>query len=353
MISEIVELAQIPAPTFREEARRAWVERRLQAAPGRVERDEVGNLVWRWGRGPLRLLLLAHLDTVFPQETPLDVKRTDGVLVGPGVGDNAAAVIVALTAVEQALTRAPALAAGALVFTVGEEGLGNLRGAHAACEQLPAAAVVAVEGHGLEKVIVDAVGSVRVRVTVTGSGGHSWVDCGSPSAVHALFDLGKELLEVDRKDAPVNIGLVEGGRSVNSIADRAALLVERRAIIEEPLEEFVRAAKALSVPLPLALEVEVVGRRPAGSLERDADLLRVLIEVRRELGLPLDLDAGSTDANAALARGIPAVTVGVGTGSGMHTLEERLEVDTLALGKRQLDLLLARLLSRSDTQEAT
>lgn len=170
LAAAIAELARIPAPTFAEEARLAWVEERLSRLPGAAERDRAGNVVWRWGAGAPRLLVLAHVDTVFPAGTELGARRDGDALVGPGVGDNAAAVVVAIE-VTGRLLREQALAPGAVAFTVGEEGLGNLRGAIAVCSELRPEAAIALEGHGLEHVLVDAVGSVRARVTVSGPGG--------------------------------------------------------------------------------------------------------------------------------------------------------------------------------------
>jgi tripeptide aminopeptidase len=195
LLTDLLELAAVPAPTFAEQARIDWLERRLEGVAGRRARDGVGNLVWSWGDGAPQLLLLAHVDTVFPFETELSFEREDSRLVGPGIGDNAAAVVAVVHAVSALLERGR-LAPGAVAFTVGEEGLGDLRGAHAACETLRPAAAIAVEGHGLEHVLVDAVGSVRARVRVDGPGGHSWADRGTPSAVHALLGLGTRLLEL-------------------------------------------------------------------------------------------------------------------------------------------------------------
>ena len=339
MIEDVLALARIPAPTFAEEARIAWLEERLADAPGERRRDAAGNLVWTQGEGGLRLLLTAHVDTVFPEGTLLEPRRDGDRLTGPGIGDNAAAVAVAVHVVERLAV--PGLA---VAFTVGEEGLGNLRGAIAACEELRPEAFVAVEGHGLEHVLVDGVGSVRAHVAVTGPGGHSWKDRGRASAVHALLDLGAGLARLGTDEAPVNIGLVSGGRSVNTIAERAELLVERRSLDEPPLDEFA-AALELELASPLAVSVEIVGRRPCGRLDRDHPLLAAARAVRAELGLPDVLDAGSTDANAALARGIPALTLGVAFGGGSHTLEEWIDAASLELGARQLEgVLLRRLL---------
>lgn len=340
----VLEIARIPAPTFAEEPRLAWLEERLRDAPGRRRRDEAGSLIWEWGEGRPRLVVAAHVDTVFPADTRLEFEQRDERLVGPGIGDNAAAVAVALDAVRELLETGRTLAPGAVAFTVGEEGLGNLRGAHAVCQALAPELFLALEGQGIERVDVDAVGSLRATVTVTGPGGHSWRDRGRASAIHELLRVGAELVARSTREVPVNIGLVSGGRSINAIADRAELLVEARALDEAALAEFEHVLGALSVPEPLGLACEIVGRRPAGRLARDHPFVVAVLAVRSELGLPDRLAEGSTDANAALAAGIPALSLGVACGAGMHTLEEWIEPDTLALGRAQLVALLERLL---------
>jgi tripeptide aminopeptidase len=344
LVADVLELAAIPAPTFAEEARLDWLDDRLISTPGQRFRDAAGNLVWQWGDRRPELAILAHVDTVFPAETPLSFRRQEGRLIGPGIGDNAAAVVVALHAVSVFLGEQQARP-GALVFTVGEEGLGNLRGAVAACEGLRPAAVVALEGHGLERVLVDAVGSARVRIRVDGPGGHSWVDRGRPSAVHGLLALGQDLLAHATPDNPVNLGTISGGQSVNTIAAEAEFIAEIRSVDEEPLAAFVAATGSLVVHEPLTVTVDDVGRRPAGRLDRCSTLLAAVRSVRQELGLPDELEAGSTDANAALARGIPALTLGCSYGQGMHTTGECIEEDALKLGLRQLAVVLERLLA--------
>jgi tripeptide aminopeptidase len=262
------------------------------------------------------------------------------------VGDNAAAIAVALNAVE-GLLASTELAAGAVVFTVGEEGLGNLRGAHAACDALRPRSFIALEGHGLHEVVVDAIGSVRARLSVTGPGGHPWVDKGDPSAIHALVGLGTTILANAPEQAEVNIGSITGGRSINVIADSAELLLEARALDEETLQAMLAELNELRCDPPLSLAVTVVGKRPAGHLERSSELLAQVRAVRTELGLPDVLGSGSTDANAALARGIPALTLGVAEGSGMHSTKERIDLDSLAIGFRQVEMIAERLLGTS------
>ena len=344
LIEDILALARIPAPTFAEEGRIAWLEARLAASPGARGRDEAGNLIWTWGGSRPRIVVAVHVDTVFPEGTPLEPRREGDDLVGPGIGDNAAAVAVAINVIETLL--ASGRPAPAVAFTVAEEGLGNLRGARAVCEELRPEAFVALEGHGLDEVVVDAVGSLRARVTVVGPGGHSWRDRDAPSAIHALFRLADTLVELGDRDAPVNAGLVSGGRSVNTIADHAELVVERRALDESKLDEFASALENLEAPPGLRVFVEALGRRPSGRLARDAPLLATVRAVRGDLGLPDRLGAGSTDANAALARGIPSLALGVARGSGMHSVHERIDGTSLPLGAGQLEEVLRRLLKQ-------
>ncbi len=343
LIEDLLELAGIPAPTFAEAARIEWLERRLAGAPGRRYRDDVGNLLWVWGEGRPRLLVAAHVDTVFPAETSLRFVQRDGRIIGPGIGDNAAAVAVAVHVVGELLEEGVGVA-GAVAFTVGEEGLGNLRGVTAACAELEPHAVIAVEGHGLHQVIVDAVGSVRARVRVTGPGGHSWVDRERPSAIHALLDVGASLARESSVQVPVNVGLVSGGRSVNTIAGEAELAVEARSLEERELERFARRLARVEVDPPLRITVETTGGGLRGGSTGNLRSSRAVLAARSELGLPAALGEGSTDANAALAAGLPALTLGVAYGENMHTLEERIDAGSLALGLAQLRAVVGRLL---------
>jgi tripeptide aminopeptidase len=343
LIDDLMALAQTPAPTFDEVPRMRWLSERLSRAPGRRTLDGAGNTIWSWGTDRPRVVLAAHVDTVFDADTDLTVRAEGAGLVGPGIGDNAAAVAVAVNVVESLLAGGE-LASGAVAFTVGEEGLGNLRGAIAAVDALRPDAFVALEGHGLDEVIVDAVGSIRAQIRVTGPGGHSWVNHETPSAIDGLMMLAAEVRELGSADAPVNIGTINGGRSVNTIAERATMLVERRALDQEPLHRFEDGVGALALAEPLRVESEIVGRRAAGRLDRDAPLLRTVLGVRERLGLPTSLSEGSTDANAALAAGIPALCVGVGRGSGMHTLQEQIDPRSLEQGAAFVEALLRELL---------
>jgi tripeptide aminopeptidase len=329
--SELAAFAAVPAPTGAEGPRLAWLEQRLDGAPGVRRRDSAGNLLWGFGEGRPELLVMAHVDTVFDADTELRFERDGDFLVGPGVGDNATAVMATVWALER-MTPPSGLV---VAFTVGEEGLGNLRGATQVCGDLSPVRAIAVEGHGLDHVVVEHVGSVRARLAVTGPGGHSWRDRGTPSALHALIGLGNELVAEG-----VNVGRMSGGGAVNAIASAAEMFVELRSLDDAVLSAFEARLGALTVTPPLTLECEIVGRRGAGQISADHPLVRAVLEARRPLGLGDAFGAGSTDANAAAVLGIPAVGIGCANGEGMHTLHERIDLVSLETGVAQLEAVL-------------
>ena len=349
LIDDLLALARIPAPTFDEGERADWIVKRLAHAPGTRTRDATGNVIWSWGEGRPELLVCAHLDTVFERSTPHLIYEHGKLIEGPGCGDNAAAVAVAISAVEELLSGPQAPLAGAVAFTVGEEGLGNLVGAYAACRELAPRRVLALEGHGVHRMAIDCVGSVRARLRVTGPGGHSWAHRTRPSAIDALLRLGQTLRAVEPPgavDSSVNIGSIAGGGSVNAIAGSAELVIERRALDEAALDAFANLLEALRVEPPLGLEVELLGRRPAGRGDRADRLVVIARAVRATLGLSNEDVAGSTDANAAMALGIPAICLGCADGADMHTTRERIEVASLELGRQQVLRVIATLLQR-------
>ena len=346
LVADVLELAAIPAPTFAEEARLDWLERAPHLGAGTVgPATRPGNLVWQWGDGRPELAILAHVDTVFPAETPLSFRREDGRLIGPGIGDNAAAVVVALHAVSEFLGEQPARP-GALVFTVGEEGLGNLSGAPSRLARAsspprswPLRGTGSSACSSMRSGALASGFASRGRAAIPGSTAAGRARCtgSSPSA--------RICSRTRTPDTPVNLGTISGGQSVNTIAAEAELVAEMRSLDEAPLDAFVAAAESLRGPRAPRRDrrrrraaarraarpgLAAPGRRPS---------------VRRDLGLPDELEAGSTDANAALARGIPAVALGCSYGQGMHTTGEWIEADALKLGLRQLAGVLERVLA--------
>src|SRR5689334_2395961 len=288
--ADAVALAEMPGGTGHEQARIGWLQRRLAGLPGDRRVDAAGNLVWAFGPPPPRLALLVHVDDVFTEDTARGVTERDGWLCGPGIGDNAVAVATAVAVAEAAVAAGdgPGLGPLAIVFTVGEEGAGALRGARHACRELAPGAVLALEGHGADRVFTTAVGSLRVRLTVTGPGGHSWWDRGRPSAVHELVRLLTGMIASVPAPLSVNVGLVDGGTGVNAIAARASATVEWRATDQAALDRQEAALAELPTELSpgLRLEAERLDRRPAGSLPLAHPLVVAVLRARRAVGLP-------------------------------------------------------------------
>jgi tripeptide aminopeptidase len=343
IVADAVTLAELPGGTGQEQVRIEWLQRRLEQAPGTRSVDEVGNLVWTFGRPPYRLAVLVHVDDVFDEAIVRGVTRRDGWLCGPGIGDNAIAVATAVAVAEQA---GPEPGPVAVVFTVGEEGLGGLRGARHACRELAPEAVLALEGHGADRVFTSAVGSLRVRLTVIGPGGHSWWDRGRPSAVHELVSLLNGMIASPPPDLAVNVGLIDGGTGVNAVASRAGATVEWRATEQAALDRQESALGGLAVSPGLRLSVERLDSRPAGDVPLTHPLVAAVLRARRSIGLPATTGDGSTDANAALAAGIPAVALGCCTGEDMHAPTERIRVDSVLTGAEQLRAVLTEILER-------
>jgi tripeptide aminopeptidase len=333
------EIAAIPAPTGSEVTRAAlvtdwWREDGWE----NVRMDAAGN-VWalvRPGQGPA-IVLAAHLDTVFPADLPHDVREENGRLVGPSVGDDSVA-LAALSAVGT-LLGATGDSPVWLLATVGEEGFGNLRGIIAALDgsASPIGAVLAVEGNYLGRVSTVGVGSLRWRVSVSGPGGHAWEVSEAPSAVHVAATMIRDIALLSAADAraSVNVGRIGGGEAINARARECWFELDIRADRPDALTILEADARALietDTPASIQVEIEELGRRPAGFLDRDHALVRAAVAALEEAGIAPEFVATSTDANAAHARGIPALALGVTTGSGEHTPNEWIEIAPVSTG---------------------
>ena len=291
-------------------------------------------------------IVAAHLDTVFPHDTPLQPRRDDGLLHGPGIGDDCLGLAALLHLARRLAAGPPPEHPIVLAATVGEEGLGNLRGARALLDTQPCDAFVAIEGHGRDTLQVAGIGSARMRARFTAPGGHSWGDRGAPSAVHALLAAGARAVEA-AGDAHINLGVVRGGTSVNTIAADALCEIDLRDGDDAALDAtYARVERALreATPPGVQLTIEPLGRRPAGATPTDHPLVAAARAARREAGLPpAEENASSTDANAALGRGVPAVCVGLTHGANAHRPDEQIQLEPLAAGLTALDVLVERL----------
>lgn len=340
VVDRTVALCRIPAPPL-DEAERADVVSRWWTGDGlrEVSIDLVGN-VWariRDGQGP-GIVVAAHLDTVFGREIAHGVTHRDGRLVGPGVGDDTVAV-AALSTLDRLLPAGVSSPVW-IVATVGEEGLGNLKGVTGALELAGSdvGALIALEGNYLGRVNVIGVGSHRLRIVLTGDGGHAWEDAANPSAVHAAAAM---IVAFDAMARPegrtsLNVGTITGGESINARAQHAELVLDLRAEDQSSLDAMVAAAEEIIDTTAsnhgVKVDVEVIGRRPAGSIDAEHRLVRAARKALTGVGWESRLTSASTDANAAYARGIPAVTLGITTGDLTHTENEWIDLDPIGHG---------------------
>ena len=340
VVDRTITLASIPAPTGEEAARAELITLWWRADGFDVVHDDAAGNVWgraRAGAGPA-VVLAAHLDTVFSRDVAHEIVRDGDTLRGPGVGDNAVGV-VGIGAAGAAIG-----AAGPPVWlcaTVGEEGLGNLAGITAALASPPEkiGAVLAVEGNYLGRVSTIGVGSARRRVRIEGPGGHAWEAADAPSAVHHAATLIAELGATPRvPGTAVNVGRVGGGEGINVRAREAWFEVDLRADDPSALAELEHRLEEIvgDTPAPLHARLEPIGDRPAGRVDPGASLVRESEAALADEGVAVTNPATSTDANAAHARGIPAVAVGITTGAGEHTIDEWIDLPPIATGIRAL-----------------
>lgn len=364
---ELIELTEIPAPPFQEQARaRAFAELLEAAGADSVRLDEVGNvLAFRGGRvGGRTVVLGAHLDTVFPEGTDVTVRIRGDTLFAPGIGDDARGLIVVLSvlrAMEQASVRTDAN----LIFlgSVGEEGLGDLRGVKHffGAEGAGVDAFIEVDGGGLAPIVSMGLGSDRFRVTFHGPGGHSWGAFGLVNPAHALgraienFVVAADSLTRSGPRTSFNVGRIGGGTSINSIPFEAWMEVDIRSESPEKLET-VSAALLRAVEgaeeeenlarrdgPPLEVDLEKIGSRPSGETDPAAPLVQRAMATTRYFGEEPSLSRSSTNSNIPISLGIPAVTIGRGgVGGENHSPGEWwINVDGYKAIQRALLLLVA------------
>jgi acetylornithine deacetylase/succinyl-diaminopimelate desuccinylase-like protein len=328
-----------------------------------VREDKEGNVIAeRPGRSTKpRVVVSAHLDTVFPEGTDVRVRRNGRRLYAPGISDNTCGV-VSLPAVADALDAAGIKTFGTIYFvaTVGEEGEGNLRGVRHIFTRgefrSGVEAFISLDGPGVERITHRALGSRRYRVTISGPGGHSWGDFGIVNPVHAL---GRAIARFSSYPAPLsprtsyNVGIIEGGSSVNSIPERAGMMIDMRSVSNEEidkLESYMRRIVELAVReensqrsmsgTSLTVEIEKSGDRPSGETPVESRIVQTAIECSRALGIEPRLDCSSTDSNIPISLAIPAITIGVGgISNNCHSLTEWYEPAGRELGLKRLLLL--------------
>ena len=357
-IAEQIKTCEIPAPPFKEQVRANYYKQRFaELGLKNVRIDKEGNVIGErpGSDGKTALALAAHLDTVFPEGTDVSVRKDGSVLIGPGIGDNCRGLAVIL-AVARSLNEANITTKGTIIFVadVGEEGLGNLRGVrHLLTEEMKGRVThfLGVDATGFD-VVDREIGSNRYRVTFRGQGGHSYIDFGRPSAIHAL---GRAIDKISHLKVPgdpkttFNVGRVEGGTTVNSIAQSASMEVDLRSVdsaelskIDASFKEMVQLAlgeenEGRPAGQKLTVEIRMIGERPVGLQSPDAPIVLSVLAADKALGIKSNRTSSSTDSGMPNRLGIPAVTIGSGgRWLGSHSVTESFDTANSYLGSQRV-----------------
>lgn len=355
---EQIELTEVEAPTF-EEAEKGKLFARKLAELGieEIKTDEVGNVfgVRRGsGNGP-KLVVCAHLDTVFPRGTEVKARREGSRVYAPGISDDGRGLASVLTIV-RALNEAKLQTVGDLIIgaTVGEEGLGDLRGVKTLfANRSDIDGFISIEPGTPDRITYLGAGSKRYKLTFKGPGGHSFGNFGTPSPIHAL---GRAIAKIADLEVPrdpkttFNVGLISGGTSVNTISETAEAVIDMRSTSQAELESL--ETKVLTLIREAAetenrrwrregaitVELERVGDRPAGSQSPDSEIVQSAAAAGLAMGFrPILEGASSTDSNIPIHLGIPAVTLGGGGDfGGAHTLNEYYDPTDAHLGVQKI-----------------
>jgi len=344
-------IQQIPAPTFQEDARAAYVAQVFQTHHlADVYIDEQKNVYGRLlgEQSQPALMVMAHTDTVFSADTDLSIRKEADLIYGPGLGDNSLGVAGMLGLLRYLHQRNIRPRHDIwFVATSCEEGLGDLNGVRAAFARLREilGAVINLEGLAFGHVYHAGIAVTRWHITAHTEGGHSWLHFGRPSAIHGLLELGAAICKLNPPANPrttYNIGLIEGGQSINSIASQAGLWLDMRSEEQEALDVLAQRVYSIvqAAQRPdLAYEVKIVGNRPTGYIPSRHPLVQGALAALEEVGVRGSLECGSTDGNIPLHGGCPTVTIGITRGGNAHRLDEYIEITPVANGLRQLILL--------------
>jgi acetylornithine deacetylase/succinyl-diaminopimelate desuccinylase-like protein len=355
-------ICEVPAPPFKERERAALYKGKFEEAGlTDVRFDPLGNVIGerRGQNARPNVVISAHLDTVFPEGTDVRTSRQGNILKGPGIGDDCRGLAVVLGII-RALNEAHVMTRGTVTFvgTLGEEGLGDLRGVkHLFSESMKGRIdrFVSIDGSGFGITNV-AVGSLRYRVTYKGPGGHSYGSFGIANPAHALgraLATVAELKVPSRPKTTFSVGRVGGGTSVNAIPSEIWFEMDMRSSDPAALRaldgQFKRAVnEALGKENArwngqgrLTVDLALVGDRPAGGgVAADSPIVQTAVAVTEALNLPVSLDEGSTDANFPMSLGIPSITIDAGgRGQGAHALEETFDATGSWRGTQRATLL--------------
>lgn len=348
-IRKQIEISEIPAPTFQEQKRAAFLAaefRRLGLKE--VEIDPRGNVLgWRPGASPRALVVAAHLDTVHPIETDVKVKRQGARLIGPGLADDARGLTAVLALVE-ALDRAEIKTQKTLLFVanVCEEGLGDLLGIKYLLREGRhkdrVDAFISIDGADDGRIVNGALASKRYRITVRGPGGHSYGEFGRANPAHALGRMIARFASIEAPAKPkttYNVGKIGGGTSINAIPYENWMEVDMRSESDSELEKLEQALLAAvkqgveeenkfraKSGTRVEAEPKLLAVRYGGQTPESSALAQAAVWASRTVGTTPRFTISSTDSNVPINMGMPAVTLGGGGRSGSaHSINEWFE----------------------------
>jgi len=360
-IEDQIRFCEIPAPSFKEEVRGRELQRVFQQLGlQNVRVDKAGNVLGDYAGASARprVVMAAHLDTVFPEATNVKVKREGAVLHGPGIGDDCRGLAVIVAAVRE-MKKAKVQTPGTITFVanVGEEGLGDLRGVKELFNSTLKDQIdrfVSIDGTGIHVTNV-AVGSHRYRVTFNGPGGHSFGAFGMANPMGAMGRAIAKIQEIQVPKQPkttFNVGRIGGGTSVNSIPFDGWMELDMRssdpaslAAVDANIQKAIDAAVAeenarWGKPGVITVKKELVGDRPAGSTPENSPIVKDGLAVATVLGFNANLGEGSTDSNMPMSLHVPAITVGGGgRGHDAHALTESFDTTDAWQGTQYAILL--------------
>lgn len=374
-IAKQIQIAQIPAPGWEEKERAEFMRSEFKKLNlQKVEIDAIGNVLgWRPGKSPRTIVISAHLDTVFARATDVIVKKEGKRLLGPGLVDDSRGLL-ALLALAEALDAGKIETNHTLLFVgdVGEEGLGNLRGSRYLVGEGPHRqlfdAFISIDGAEPERIVNAELGSRRFRVTVKGPGGHSYNAFGSGNPAHALGRIMAQISDLAVPAKPrttFSIGRIGGGTAINAIPEEAWFELDLRSTEEEELvrleaklmamvSQCVAEENKLHVRRgpPLTADPKRLALRQAFPRSANQPMIDAARAAAQALGLPpIELETASTDSNAAMAAGLPAITIGGGgKAGGIHSLAEWYEPEGAYKGLQQALLLILGYDERSDAK---
>ncbi len=342
-----ITLTEIPAPNLLEAKKaRKFASLLKSSGADKVWIDKTGNVIaLRKGtKGKKVIVINAHMDTVFPEGTDVSVKIKGDTLYAPGIGDDTRGMMILLTVLRaMEATEIETELDVLFVGTVGEEGLGDLRGSKFLFNEsgLQIDSWISVDGGSIANIVNKALGSTRYRINFEGPGGHSWGAFGYVNPIHALSTAIHYFMEEADKftmngpKTSYNVGVIGGGTSINSVPYHAWAEVDMRSespkklkdieaiLLDATQKALIHQNKLRRRGPELKLNMEAVGRRPSGSIDPSIQLIQKAMEAARYFGKEPNLRFGSTDASIPISKNIPAITIGRGgKGGANHSLDE-------------------------------